>query len=139
MPRPGWFVAGLVVLSAVASATPPPITVAQQAAAAELVVRGRAVKTHVVRVSDAVSYAIVEVAVTDTWKAGIAPGLHPGGAVVIAVVTTEARAQRALQPEADVLLFLRGAGPYLFSEIADGGFVPASDEALKALGPAHRR
>lgn len=138
MSRQGWLLLCAVGCSAVALATPPPLTVAQQAQAAEVVVRGRPVKTHVVRVSEAVSYAVVEVAVKATWKAGVAPGLHPGKELVVAVITTEARAQRLLLPEADVLLFLRGVGPYLFTEIREGGYVPTTDAALEALGPSRK-
>lgn len=139
MPRLHWLLVFALAVSTVAVAMPPPMTVSQRAEASELVVRGRPGKSHVVRVSEAVSYAVVEVTVKDTWKAGVAPGLHAKGDVVIAVITTEARAQKALTPDADVLLFLRGVGPYLFAEIREGGVEPASDEALKALGPASKR
>lgn len=139
MSRFPWLVACVVAFSTVAAATPPPLTVAQRAESAELVVRARPLRAHVVPVSEAVSYAVVEVAVKDTWKAGVEPGLQPGGELVIAIITTEAQAKRALAPGADVLLFLRGVGPYLFAEIRDGGVVPVSDDALRALGPARKR
>lgn len=139
MSRLHWLLVFALSVSTVAAAMPPPLSVARRAEASELVVRGRPGKVHVVRVSEAVSYAVVEVAVKDTWKAGVAPGIHPKGDVVIAVVTTEARAEKVLTPDADLLLFLRGVGPYLFAEIFDGGFESVSDAALQALGPPRKR
>jgi len=136
-----FLVLALLTVAEPAVAVPPPQSLPSRAAGSDVVVRGKVVKTHVVPVSAATSYAVHEVAVSATWKRGVGPALHPEQGVVIALVTAarvDGQSVREPKEGEDVLLFLRAVGPFLYADATGDGPLPVSAAALAELGlPRH--